>query len=101
MFIDENGNKVNGQWAGSPEPVEHDVLTGSTQEGMLLEGKTCVDWTSSEMGVIAQVGHTDGLGPNMNAMGMYASWNSSHENGGCDNTKPRGGAGRLYCFAIE
>jgi hypothetical protein len=101
VFLDENGHKINGQWAGSPPPVEHDVLTGSTPEGMLLEGKTCADWTSSDMAVTAQVGHSDGLGPNMSSMGMYASWNSSHENGGCNDTAPRGGAGRLYCFAVE
>jgi hypothetical protein len=28
------------------------------------------------------------------------SWNSAHDNAGCNNTAPRGGAGRIYCFAV-
>ncbi|HEY0465368.1 MAG TPA: hypothetical protein VGC79_14235 [Polyangiaceae bacterium] len=100
LFLDENGEKINGQWPGSPTPIEHDVLTGSTAEGMLLVGKTCADWTSADSGT-AQVGHSDGLGPGMSAEPPYNSWNSAHENGGCGDTAPRGGAGRLYCFAID
>jgi len=100
LFLDENGAKINGQWAGSPTPNEHDVLTGSTAEGMLIVGKTCADWTSAGSDT-AQVGHTDGLGPGMNAEPPYNSWNSVHESGSCGDTAPRGGAGRLYCFAID
>jgi hypothetical protein len=44
---------------------------------------------------------SDGLGPMMNPAPPYNSWNSSHENGGCNDTAPRGGAGRLYCFASD
>jgi hypothetical protein len=101
LFLDETGAKINGQWTDSPPPVEHDVLTGSTNEGTLLAGKTCADWTSTDPGITAQVGHTDGLGPNHDPTPPYSSWNSAHENGGCNDTKPRGGAGRIYCFAIE
>lgn len=101
LFLDEAGNKINGQWQGSPTPNEHDVLTGSAADGTLLEGKTCADWTSSSADMTAQVGHTDGLGPSMNAAPPYNSWNSVHENGSCADTAPRGGAGRLYCFAID
>jgi len=100
LFLDEHGEKINGQWQGSPTPNEHDVLTGSTAEGTLLAGKTCSDWTNADSGT-AQVGHSDGLGPGMNATPPYNSWNSVHENGGCGDTAPRGGAGRLYCFAID
>jgi len=100
LFLDEHGDKINGQWSGSPAPVEHDVLTGSNGDGTLLSGKTCADWTSEAASSMAQVGHTDGLGPNQNANPPYSSWNSAHANGGCDNTKPLGGAGRLYCFAL-
>jgi hypothetical protein len=100
LFLDEHGEKINGQWQGSPTPNEHDILTGSTAEGMLLAGKTCSDWTSSDSGT-AQVGHSDGLGPGMNAAPPYNSWNSVHENAGCGDTAPRGGAGRFYCFAID
>jgi hypothetical protein len=101
MFLDENGEKINGQWLGSPTPNEHDVLTGSDMDGRLLSGKTCSDWTSEEATRSAQVGHSDGLGPMQNGDPPYNSWQSSHENGGCSDTAPRGGAGHLYCFAID
>ncbi|HKH74317.1 MAG TPA: hypothetical protein VKA59_23320, partial [Vicinamibacterales bacterium] len=26
LFLDERGQRINGQWAGSPAPVEHDIL---------------------------------------------------------------------------
>lgn len=101
LFLDENGDKINGQWEGSPTPNEHDVLTGSDPDGRVLPGKTCADWTSSSASVTAQVGHTDGLGPNRNGAAPFNSWQSSHENMNCADTAPRGGAGRLYCFAID
>ena len=101
VFLDEKGQKINGQWQGSPTPNEHDVLTGTAADGTLLAGKTCADWRSDAAGMTAQVGHTDGLGPNMNAAPPYNSWNSVHENESCADTAPRGGAGRLYCFAID
>jgi len=101
LFLDEHGRKINGQWPGSPTPNEHDVLTGSAADGTLLEGKTCADWSSAATDMTAQVGHTDGLGPNMDPSPPYNSWNSVHENESCADTAPRGGAGRLYCFAID
>ena len=30
-----------------------------------------------------------------------SSWSSAHDNAGCNDTRPRGGAGRLYCFATS
>ncbi|HEX2669258.1 MAG TPA: hypothetical protein VHM25_00220 [Polyangiaceae bacterium] len=101
LFLDEHGSKINGQWQGSPTPNEHDVLTGSAADGTLLEGKTCADWSSDATDMTAQVGHSDGLGPSMNSAPPYNSWNSAHENGSCGDTTPKGGAGRLYCFAID
>jgi hypothetical protein len=101
VFIDEHGDKIPGQWAGSPPPVQHDVLTGSASDGTLLAGKTCGDWTSESSTETAQVGHSDGLGPNMNSSAPYSSWNSAHANGGCNDTAPLGGAGRIYCFAAD
>jgi hypothetical protein len=98
VFLTEKSEKVNGQWSGSPAPVEHDVLTGSMGDGTVLAGQTCVNWTSEAMTDTAQVGHSDGLGPSMNPAPPYNSWNSSHVNGGCNDTAPKGGAGRLYCF---
>lgn len=99
VFVDEQGQRINGQWPGSPGPNEHDILTGSAAEGTLLPGLTCNDWTSSATTVAAQVGHSDGLGPGGSTTGTLPSWNSSHANLNCANTAPRGGAGRIYCFA--
>ena len=101
LFLTEKGGKVNGQWEGSPSPVEHDVLTGSDADGKLMAGKTCASWTSADVGMKAWVGHCDGLGPMRNPAPPYNSWNSSHENQDCSNTVPRGGAGKLYCFAVK
>jgi len=101
IFVDERNQRINGQWAGSPQPVEHDVLTGSTADGRLMAGMTCGDWTSGSADLAAQVGHSDGLGPNMNAAGSLSSWNSAHANASCADTAPRGGSGRIYCFAVN
>ena len=98
-FVDERGQRINGQWPGSPSPNEHDILTGSTAEGTVLAGFTCADWTSASPTLQAQVGHSDGLGGGGSTAGTLVSWNSAHVNGSCANTAPRGGAGRLYCFA--
>ncbi len=102
LFLDEKKNKVNGQWQGSPSPNEHDIFTGSEPDGTVSKaGNTCQDWTSDSASHKAQVGHSDGLGPGGNPDGNYGSWNSSHENQDCSDTAPRGGAGKLYCFAID
>jgi hypothetical protein len=99
VFVDETGKRINGQWAGSPSPVEHDILTGSNADGTLAAGMTCADWTSASDATAAQVGHSDGLGPAQSTAGSLSSWNSAHANQNCANTAPRGGAGRIYCFA--
>lgn len=99
LFIDEKGQPINGQWMGSPSPVEHDIMTGSMADGTLLAGFTCGDWTSDSSTTFGQVGHSDGLGPNGDTSGALSSWNSAHANQNCANTAPRGGAGRIYCFA--
>jgi hypothetical protein len=101
LFLDEHGERIPGQWAGSPAPVEHDVLTGTTADGMVMAGMTCADWTSNSSSIAAQVGHSDGLGPGMSSEPPYDSWNSSHANESCADTGPRGGAGRIYCFAAD
>ena len=101
VFLDEYGEKIPGQWAGSPTPIEHDILTGSNADGTLIIGSTCADWTSASPGLVAQVGHSDGLGPNASTAGSLSSWNSAHANQSCADTAPRGGSGRIYCFAIN
>jgi len=99
LFVNENGLRINGQWTGSPAPVEHDIMTGSTADGRVLAGMTCADWTSDSASAFGQVGHSDGMGPNQSTAGALSSWNSAHANQNCANTAPRGGAGRIYCFA--
>lgn len=99
VFLDEPGQRINGQWTGSPPPNQHDILTGSNADGTLATGQTCNDWTSDASSVTAQVGHTDGLGPNQSTAGALASWNAAHAAQSCADTAPRGGAGRFYCFA--
>ena len=69
VFIDERGNRINGQWQGSPSPVQHDILTGSTATGMLMSGNTCADWTATTG--MSLVGYSDGLGPSMNSAPPY------------------------------
>jgi uncharacterized protein DUF1554 len=101
LFVDERGEPINGQWIGSPTPVQHDILTGSRADGTLLAGFTCGDWTSDSTTAIGQVGHSDGFGANRDTSGSNSFWNSAHANQNCANTAPRGGAGRIYCFATN
>ncbi len=99
LFVDERGVRINGQWTGSPTPNEHDILTGSNADGTVAAGLTCSDWTANSASQAAQVGHSDGLGPNQSTTGSLSSWNAAHASQSCENTAPRGGAGRFYCFA--
>lgn len=101
LFLDERGRRINGQWTGSPSPIEHDILTGSNADGTLAAGLTCADWTSDSASVSGQVGHSDGMGPGQSTAGALSSWNSAHANQNCANTAPRGGAGRFFCFAVD
>jgi len=101
VFLDEHGEMVPGQWMGSPMPNQHDILTGTNKDGTLAIGKTCEDWNSEDPALFAMVGHSDGLGPMMNDAEMYRPWNSVHDSGGCHDTAPKGGGGRIYCFAID
>ncbi len=80
-------------------PNEHDILTGSQPDGRAYTDAadhTCNNWTSSGTGT-AQLGHLDRMG------GPNASWNSVHPSQGCSqqNLVATGGAGLLYCFAIN
>ncbi len=102
IFVNERGERINGQWTGSPTPNQHDILTGSNADGTRIAGMTCADWTSDSAGLRTWVGHSDGFGPNQNTAGSLSSWNAAHlMSGSCANTAPGGGAGRVYCFARE
>jgi hypothetical protein len=105
LFIDENGLRINGQW-NSAEVNQHDIMTGSDSSGRLFMDmtSTCEDWTSNSMMPGPQVGHTDGMGPEMNtAETRFTSWNGGHAAAGCSSEalQMRGGAGKFYCFAAD
>lgn len=94
--LNEKGEVMNGV---GDTPNEHDILTGSQPDGRAYTDAadhTCSNWTSSGMGT-AQLGHFDRMG------GGNASWNSVHPSQGCSqqNLVATGGAGKLYCFAIN
>jgi hypothetical protein len=98
MVIDENGDLV--------PLAEHDIITGSTMEGTVFEGRTCLDWTSASADDVAQIGHSDLTPPEVPIeIGGpdRLSWNSAHETVSCteDGLAEREGAGRFYCFAID
>lgn len=97
--VDEAGNPV--QPADNPNPVEHDILTGTQMDGTAFaegEDMTCSNWTSNGDGS-AMLGHHDrrSLQPGI------SPWNAAHPSRGCsqENLVQTGGAGRLYCFATN
>ena len=112
--ITEKMERVNGV---GDMPNEHDILTGSTSDGRAYTDAadhTCSNWTSNAHveapargaappatppppGPSAQLGHHDKTG------GANGSWNSTHGSRGCSqpNLVATGGAGRLYCFAVN
>ena len=82
---------------------QHDILTGSNPDGRAFaagDDKTCGNWTKNGEGS-AIVGHSDRLG--LNDSEQARSWNSSHATRGCGlaHLTPTGGAGLLYCFAVN
>ncbi|MEX8518307.1 MAG: lectin [Leptothrix sp. (in: b-proteobacteria)] len=81
------------------KPNEHDILTGSLPDGRAYSDAadhTCHNYTSSSEGSV-QLGHFDRTG------GGNTSWNSAHASRGCSqpNLISTGGAGLLYCFALD
>lgn len=96
LVIDENGVLV--------PLTEHDIVTGSTAAGTVSQGRTCLDWTSSNEDDVAQVGHSDIAPPGVTIAGVdIQSWNSAHDTVSCteQGLAERQGAGRFYCFAID
>jgi hypothetical protein len=96
LSLTEKGAVVNGV---GDMPNQHDILTGSQPDGRAYTDAadhTCGNWTSGAMG-IAQLGHSDKQG------GGNGSWNSAHPSRGCsqENLVSTGGAGLLYCFAVN
>jgi hypothetical protein len=92
----EKGAPVNGV---GDTPNQHDILTGTQPDGRAYTDTmdhTCNNWTSNSTGS-AQVGHSDKQG------GGNGSWNSTHPSRGCSQAElvATGGAGLLYCFAVN
>jgi hypothetical protein len=99
--LDENGEAIPGRF-GRPEGVgnKHDILTGSDSMGRAYAGDgdhTCNNWTSGGEGS-AMLGHFDRSGG-----GNNTSWNAAHPSRSCSlpDLNATGGAGKLYCFAIN
>jgi len=95
--LNELGEMVKGR---GDTPNMHDILTGSTLDGLFVEGdtdSTCSNWTSSAGEGSAMVGHHDRQGGGANP----TSWNSAHPSRGCGqaNLQSSGGNGLYYCFA--
>jgi hypothetical protein len=98
LAVTEKLDPVNGV---GDSPNVHDILTGSRPDGTAFAGGedlTCGNWTSSTTGR-AQVGHHDRRGQGASA----SSWNSAHPSRGCSqpDLASTGGAGLIYCFAID
>ena len=82
------------------KPNEHDILTGSLPDGRAYSDATdhtCKNYSSSAADGVVQLGHFDRTG------GGNISWNSTHPSRGCGqaNLVSTGGAGLLYCFAVN
>jgi len=109
LSLTEKKGIVNGV---GDMPNQHDILTGSTPDGRAYTDAadhTCSNWTSNANvtppapgtpptpGPSAQLGHSDKQG------GGNGSWNSTHASRGCSqpNLVSTGGAGLLYCFAVN
>ena len=94
--ISEKGEPIKGV---GDTPNQHDILTGSQTDGRAYTDgadHTCSNWTSNNTGT-AQLGHFDRTG------GGNTSWNSAHPSRGCSQPAlvQTGGAGLLYCFAVN
>ena len=81
-------------------PNTHDILTGSQADGRAFTDNadhTCSNYTSDADTGSVQLGHSDRQG------GNNSSWNSTHASAGCSQAKlvQTGGAGKLYCFAVQ
>lgn len=90
FVMDENGEPIPAN--------EHDILTGSAEDGTLLDDASCADWTDASGDEQAGVGHSDIPGN----PAFSPSWNAAHVVGGCTpgDLQSTNGAGRLYCFAL-
>ena len=101
--LTEKGDRVLARRDTPPGPNKHDILTGSKHDGTAYppgEDRTCGNWTKSGDGS-AMGGHHDRMGVRDDESSR--SWNSSHPSAGCSDPAlvKTGGAGLLYCFAVN
>ena len=99
VFVDERGQRINGQWTGSPSPVQHDILTGSNADGTLFRDRPARTGRLIRQRWRRRWATRTGWVPTRAPRGTLSSWNSAHASQNCADTAPRGGAGRFYCFA--
>jgi hypothetical protein len=97
--LTEKGAVVNGR---GDTPNTHDILTGSNADGTLFTGApdaTCGNWTRNGEDGAARLGHHDKQGGG----DAPTSWDSAHLSRGCSqqNLVSTGGAGLIYCFAVN
>jgi hypothetical protein len=103
--LDENGDTpdylvlVDGAAERAGDALVHDILTGTNDDGRVAAGQTCNDWTDGSADARAMLGHADRLGRNPGVN----SWLAAHPSQGCsmETLIPTGGAGLIYCFAID
>ncbi len=97
--LTEKGTMVNGR---GDTPNTHDIITGSTLNGVLFVGdnyNNCNNYRSNSAGSgSVRVGHHDRQGGGENP----TSWGSAHNSRGCSqaNLVSSGGAGLFYCFGM-
>jgi hypothetical protein len=110
--LHSDGNNLTAETAlnergGSPgylggtqpaNPLEHDILTGTNEDGTANEA-TCNNWTDGSANSTAMLGHADRMGRDAGVN----SWNAVHASQGCsmETLTPTGGAGLFYCFAAD
>ena len=100
--LTESGGKPNYLVGDPPapaaQPLQHDILTGTNEDGTANE-MTCNNWTDGSEDSQAMLGHADRVGRNPGRN----SWNAIHPSQGCGmaQLEPTGGAGMFYCFAID
>jgi hypothetical protein len=97
VSLNDKGAVTNGV---GDMPNTHDILTGSRPDGTAYPDEadhTCNNYTSNSTGNVQLLGHADKQG------GNNSSWNSAHASAGCSQPKlvQTGGAGLLYCFAVN
>jgi hypothetical protein len=95
LILDEKGNPVP-----TGNPLQHDILTGSNEMGMVNGANHCSDWTSMSATGTSFVGHSNRAGG-----GRPPSWNAAHASGCAPGTAAGsvgagGGRGSIYCFAL-